>query len=102
MIQNNPIRNLLQQHAVFGRAAHWLLKLMEFDIKSITQKALKGQARVELLRTHHALPPNKFTEMLVLLASDSTPHRALYFDGATLGLQGGAEPHGGVGVVLME
>lgn len=102
MIQNNPVRNWLQQPALFGRATHWLLKLMEFDIKCVTQKALKGQARVELLATHHALPPEKVTETSVLLASDSTPHWTLYFDGAAHGLQGGAEPSGGVGVVLLE
>lgn len=33
-------------------AAQWLLNPMEFDIKCVTQKAMKGQALVELTTAH--------------------------------------------------
>lgn len=45
---------------------------MEFGIKCITQKAVKGQAVLELLANHPALPREKVAETSVLLTSDST------------------------------
>ena len=35
---------------------------MEFDIKCVTQKAVKGQAIVELLANHSVLPSEKKEE----------------------------------------
>ena len=52
MVRNNPVRYLLTQPALSGRAAKWLVKLMEFDIKCIVQKAMKGQALADLLASH--------------------------------------------------
>ena len=42
MVRGNPVRYLLTQPALSGRAAKWLVKLMEFDIKCVMQKAMKG------------------------------------------------------------
>ena len=70
VVHENPVRYLLQQPALSGRAAWWLLKLMEFDIKCVTQKAVKGQALAELLASHPALPPDNIANEFVHFSNE--------------------------------
>lgn len=51
----NPLKYLFEKPALTGRTARWLLLLSEFDIKYVTQKAIKGQAIADHL-AEHALP----------------------------------------------
>lgn len=76
------------------------MKLREFDIKCVTNKAIKGQASVELLANHPTLPQDK-SEQLIANATpiDQTLPWTFYFDGAAIGQWGGARPRGGAGVV---
>ena len=101
VVHDNPVQYLLQQPALSGRAARWLLKLMEFDMKCITQKAVKGQAIAELLANHSALPSEKKEEVHFNMDEELVKW-TLYFDGAAVGMRGGAGPTGGAGVVLVE
>ena len=101
IVHDNPVRYLLQQPALSGRAARWLLKLMEFDIKCVTQKAKKGKALAELLAAHP--PQTSPPAQDAFNTTDITPSTwVLYFDGSAVGLRGGAGTRGGAGIVLME
>ena len=75
--------------------------LIEFDIKCVTQKAVKGQAIAELLANHSALPSEKKEEVHFNMDEELIKW-TLYFDGAAVGMRGGAGPTGGAGIVLVE
>ena len=49
MVWNDLVKVILTQPALSGRAVKWLVKLIEFDIKCVMQKAVKGQALADLL-----------------------------------------------------
>ena len=76
---------------------------MEFDIKCVAQKAMKGQALADILASHPRWPVEEKTDGNAMVMSIHKTHPwTLYFDGAAVGQGGGAGPRGGAGVVLME
>ena len=74
---------------------------MEFDIKCMMQKAVKGQALGDLLDNHPRWPEEEIQKALVM-NTDQRPTWTLYVDGAAVGQRGGAGASGGAGVVLMD
>lgn len=65
---------------------------MEFDIKCVKQKVVKGQAIIKLLAGHSTLAPKKKE---ALFGSYEVSRRwTLYFIGAAVGIRGGAWPNG--------
>lgn len=52
IVRDSPVLYLLLQLALSGRAARWLLRLVEFNIKRVTEKAVKGQDLPEILATY--------------------------------------------------
>lgn len=58
-VYDNLIQHLFQQPAMSRDATCWSVKLMEFDIKCFTQKAIKGQALEKVLANHPTLPGKK-------------------------------------------
>ena len=62
MVRDNPVKFLLEQPALSGRAAKWLVRLMEFDIKCVAQKAMKGQALADILASHPRWPVEEKTD----------------------------------------
>ena len=103
MVRDNPVKFLLTQPALSGRAAKWLVKLMEFDIKCVVQKAVKGQALADLLANHPRWPEEELRKQTALvMTTHQRPTWTLYFDGVAVGKRGGAGASGGAGVVLMD
>ena len=86
MVRNDPVKFLLTQPALSGRATKWLVKLMEFDIKCVMQKAVKGQALADLLANHPRWPEEEKHESLPLVLNTAWRHVpwTLYFDGAAV------------------
>ena len=52
------------QSSLSCRAAKWLVKLMEFDIKRVMQKLVKGQALANLLVSHPRWPKEENAKKL--------------------------------------
>ena len=53
----DSLRYLMSKPVSSGRLAKWSLLLSEFEIKYVSQKAIKGQALADFLATHH-VPDN--------------------------------------------
>ena len=102
MVKDNPVKFLLTQPALSGRAAKWLVKLMEFDIKCVVQNAVKGQDLADLLASHPRWPEEERNVMHVMNTNQRPVYWTLYFDGAAVGVRGGAGASCGAGVVLMD
>ena len=62
---------------------------------------MKGQAIAELLANHSGLPSEKKEETHFNMDGELIKW-TLYFDGAAVGMRGGAGPTGGAGVFLVE
>lgn len=75
---------------------------MKFDIKCFSLKAINGQALAELLVNHLTLPMDKKTDLSINVTNIDPNHWELYFHGASVSFRGGASPHGGTSVVLMQ
>ena len=45
----DPSKYLMEKHVQDGNTAKWTLLLLEFDIKYVTQKSVKGRAIVDYL-----------------------------------------------------
>lgn len=56
VIHDNLVRYLLQQLSLLGCVAQWFLKLIDFDIKCVTKRSIKGQALADILENHSPLP----------------------------------------------
>lgn len=83
-----------------GIVASWPQKLIEFDIKCITQNAVKGEAIAKLLTNHSVLP---FENKEIHFNTDMELVKwTLCFDGAAMRMPGGARSTAGAGVVLVE
>ena len=67
MVRNDPVKFLLTRPALSGRAAKWLVKLMEFDIKCVMQKAVKGRALADLLASHPRMREEEKNESMHLV-----------------------------------
>lgn len=100
VVHDNLVRHLLQQPALSVREARWLFDLLEFDIKCITHKAIKGQALAELLADN---PPATCAHANAVETHPSSfLEWTLYFDGSAIGRRGSAGPQGRTGIVLVE
>ena len=70
-----------------GCLAKWALCLLEFDIKYIPQKAIKGQALADFLANHPVPDDSPLLSELpgeeILLMEDDSQYWELYFDGAS-------------------
>lgn len=101
IVHDNPIPYLVHQPVLSSRVAQWLLNLIEFDIKCVTQKTMKGQALAELLFAH---PPKASTptQDAFNVGHITSTTWVPYYDGSTIGLRGGTDTRGGASVVLME
>nr|XP_011465143.1 PREDICTED: uncharacterized protein LOC101299390 [Fragaria vesca subsp. vesca] len=80
----DPLRYLMSKPVLSGRLAKWSLLLSEFDIKFVSQKAIKGQALADFLAAHpvpdHIELPEDLPDEEVFSTEASTWQ--LYFDGA--------------------
>ena len=80
----DPLRYLMSKPVPSGRLAKWSLLLSEFEIKYVSQKAIKGQALADFLAAHPVpdnmeLPSNLPDEEVF---STYISQWQLYFDGA--------------------
>lgn len=68
------------------RVERWLVKLMEFNIKCVTQKVVKSQASVEFLASHSTWPKEgKLKQVVKVTSVGKPPLWTLFFDGARVG-----------------
>ncbi|XP_061998896.1 uncharacterized protein LOC133716190 [Rosa rugosa] len=80
----DPLRYLMSKPMLSGRLAKWSLFLLEFDIKYVSQKAIKGQALTDFLAAHLVPDCMELPEDLPdeeVFSTEATTWQ-LYFDGA--------------------
>lgn len=83
IVHDNPVLYFLLQLALSGRAARWLLRLVEFNIKCVTEKALH-----ELLATYPSQASTPAPDTFNVGDITFTTWM-FYFHGSVVGLQGG-------------
>ena len=81
--KDNPVRYLLNQSAMSGRKARWLLLLSQFDIVCTRKRPVKGQAIADLL-AERAIPATGPFDVTLpdehILAVEDTPAWIMHFD----------------------
>ncbi|XP_070036923.1 uncharacterized protein [Nicotiana tomentosiformis] len=81
----NPIKFVMSKPVLSDRLARWYLKLQQFKILYIPQKAVKGQALADFLVDHPILDDWELTDELAdedTMVVDVQPLWKMYFDGA--------------------
>lgn len=82
--ENDPIKYLLEQLALMGKLAKWQILISEFDVQSVSQKSIKGQAIVDLLANNSTKTRNEDKQDLsdnrILTMKEET--WTMFFDGA--------------------
>ena len=82
MTKASPVRYLLSQPALSGRAAKWLLRLSEFDIVCTPPKAIKGQAIADFLASFPVDDGTPLEDDIPAEIMQIEASWANYFDGA--------------------
>ena len=81
--ENDPIKYLLEKPALIGKLAKWQVLLSEFDVRSSTQKSVKGRAIADMLAENaqglSILSDEKSEDHISNLSEDKW---TMYFDGA--------------------
>lgn len=80
----DPLKYLLEKPAMNGRLSRWVVILSEFDLKYVSQKAIKGSIVPEFLATSpgEAEPEDfEFPDEDLLMTEDGA--WSLYFDGSS-------------------
>ncbi|GLJ23983.1 hypothetical protein SUGI_0456280 [Cryptomeria japonica] len=98
MVKFDPLKHLFSKTDLLGRLAKWVMMLTEFDIKFVSQRAIKGQALTDHLveaPSPFSFPnPESFPDDFILsIEKDETWE--LFFDGSKCRTGSGA------GVVLI-
>ena len=82
--ENDLIKYLLEKSSLVGKLAKWQVLLLEFDIKSSSQKSVKGRAIATMLVENSQSNTNsevdEFDNRILALVNDKW---TMYFDGAT-------------------
>lgn len=94
----DPLKSLLSQPALSGRTARWLLKLSEFEIVCLPQRAIKGQAIADWLADNPVDDPVVISDDLPDEEVFSAQHHrswTFFFDGTS------AAGGGGIGFVFL-
>ncbi|XP_058181223.1 uncharacterized protein LOC131299658 [Rhododendron vialii] len=83
--QLDPIKYLFEKPTLIGKLARWLLLLVEFDLKYMAKKSVKGRVVAEFLADHPVTEAEAEDFMIpdkdILFLLDDTWQ--LYFDGAS-------------------
>ena len=82
MSKTDLVKYMLTRPILRGRIGKWALALMEFNLKYVPQKAVKGQAIADFLTSHPSLEINEETEALVEAMEISFKPWTLLFDGS--------------------
>ena len=94
LTRHDPLKYLAEKPALIGRISKWQMLLSEFDIKYVSQGAVKGQALADQLAEHPIEGLNQNSEVnfpdenIMRAEGESreeqskTPKWKLYFDGA--------------------
>ncbi|KAL0406142.1 UNVERIFIED_CONTAM: hypothetical protein Slati_3928100 [Sesamum latifolium] len=82
----NPLKYVMMKPVLSDRLARWYLKLQQFEITCVPQKAVKGQVLPDFLANHPMPAEWELSDDLPdedVLVIEITPPWKMYFDGAS-------------------